>query len=465
MVPLDNRSDRQLWGIGSLVGAVACIPICYSLPSRDFASLKFASAIAGVTLSLNSVRLLSDHSATAGIRSAWRTSQEMVSGAWIEEMASANLPPSFQAPIMRQPAGEEFNNYFPAPPQFQAVAPPPESENLPDDRGGGRVNYGKMPGLNWYPSILIYGIPGAGKTTFTEEEVKKRLAAGHRVIVLDPHAAFGQWEGCEVIGGGMNYAAIDAKMIWFEEENERRYKTRETQANPKFETLTILAEEFTNWASRCKNSGEHFKTVNSDIRKVECHSIIVSHTRTLAGLGDAKGMAPLRDEAMLEVEILGDYDPITERATPRFEALVKMPGQSQSDRTLVKIERHSSKLPKPVAEVSDSVPRTSNEAPRQDSRKPGSPGRMPGLDLEAILAQILISGGNLTVYGWDWGMSDAERFELARFVVERELGVEKRILYLWGIKSGGTNHYKYAEARQYLDRLIEEINNSRGSNN
>jgi hypothetical protein len=61
----------------------------------------------------------------------------------------------------------------------------------------------------------------------------------------------------------------------------------------------------------------------------------------LAGLGDAKGMGALRDESMLEVEILGEYNAETERATPRFEAMVKMPGHSLSERTLIKLARHS----------------------------------------------------------------------------------------------------------------------------
>src|SRR4028118_839992 len=59
----------------------------------------------------------------------------------------------------------------------------------------------KMPILTNYPSVLIYGAPGSGKTTFAEQEVKRRLAAGHRVIVCDPHAAYGAWQGCSVVGG------------------------------------------------------------------------------------------------------------------------------------------------------------------------------------------------------------------------------------------------------------------------
>jgi hypothetical protein len=199
----------------------------------------------------------------------------------------------------------------------------------------------KMPNLSKYPSVLIYGVPGAGKSTFTEQEVAKRLKEGHRVIVLDPHAACGQWQGCEVIGAGMDYEAIDAKLLWFQKQVKDRYKTISSQSNPTFQPLTIVGEEFTNWSKRCDNSGEHFQTVNSDIRKAECYSIIVSHTRNLVGLGDAKGMGALRDESMLEVEILGKYNAETERATPRYEALVKMPGQSLTDRMLVKLAKLS----------------------------------------------------------------------------------------------------------------------------
>ncbi len=49
----------------------------------------------------------------------------------------------------------------------------------------------KMPVLTNYPSVLIYGAPGSGKTTFAEQEVKRRLEAGHKVIVCDPHATYG----------------------------------------------------------------------------------------------------------------------------------------------------------------------------------------------------------------------------------------------------------------------------------
>jgi Helicase HerA, central domain len=193
--------------------------------------------------------------------------------------------------------------------------------------------------LTNYPSVLIYGAPGSGKSTLAGEEIKRRIKAGHRVIVLDPHAAYGAWQGCEVVGAGMDYATIDSKLKDFASEVKQRYKAIATQPDPKFQPLTFVCDEFTNWASRCENSGDFFQAAVSDIRKAEVFALIVSHSRTMPGLGDAKGMAKLRDEALLEIELLGQQDPVTGKAVPKFEALVKLPGQSLGDRTLVKIPR------------------------------------------------------------------------------------------------------------------------------
>jgi hypothetical protein len=120
----------------------------------------------------------------------------------------------------------------------------------------------KMPVLTNYPSVLIYGAPGSGKTTFAEQEVKRRLEAGHRVIICDPHAAYGAWAGCSVVGGGMNYAAIDAKLEWFAEEVRRRYKRIESEPNPTFQPLTLCCDEFTNPPS----SSEVRATVSRSVR-------------------------------------------------------------------------------------------------------------------------------------------------------------------------------------------------------
>jgi hypothetical protein len=341
-----------------------------------------------------------------------------------------------------------------------------------------RATSPKMPNLSKYPSVLIYGVPGAGKSTFTEQEVAKRLKEGHRVIVLDPHAACGQWQECEVIGAGMDYEAIDAKLVWFQKQVKDRYKVISSQSNPKFQPLTIVGEEFTNWSKRCDNSGEHFQTVNSDIRKAECYSIIVSHTRNLAGLGDAKGMGALRDESMLEVEIMGEYNAETERATPRFEALVKMPGQSLSDRTLVKLVKHPTPKNAVVNEVSDAKIDTPNNSsgkdctlPEQDSGNLPNPygKRTEGSEnsegrnssealnesLNGFLAEVLAE--NLPpIFAANFPLkSHDRRVQLAKLVIAKNLGKQKTIYLLWGVTDGGRNHQRYADARNMLERLIK----------
>lgn len=450
------RSDRFYLGCGNLAGAVICLPLCWGLPSPDWAALKFGAALGSAALGANAARLLSQHSESAPIRAAWKESVVTVDAAWIEQLAIANLPPNCQLPVS---SGRSENYLLPvqtAQLNFQPIAQP-EDFQQPPERGDDRKIYGKMPGLNWYPSVLIYGIPGAGKTTFVEGEVKKRLAAGHQIIALDPHTAFGQWEDCEVVGAGMDYAAIDSKMVWFEKEIERRYKIRKAHPNPKFEPLTIVTEEFTNWATRCKHSDKHFKTVNSDIRKVECYSIIVTQTRTLAGLGDAKGMASLRDEAMLEVQILGDYSPHTQKATPRFEVLVKMPGQALSDRTLVKIDRHQN--PSSVNSPQASSPSAGSDwkLPQPEPENSGSPYGISAEVLSPILKEILESPGKVPLFSDALELPHEERLKLTQQIILRNLGTETTILCLWGIKSGGRNHQLYAEARVMLDRLIEDL--------
>jgi hypothetical protein len=230
-------------------------------------------------------------------------------------------------------------------------------------------NSPKMPVLTNYPSVLIYGAPGSGKTTFAEQEVKRRLAAGHRVIVCDPHAAYGAWQGCEVVGGGMNYAAIDAKLEWFATEVRRRYKIIESQPNPSFQPLTLVCDEFTNWAGRCSAAGEFFQSALSDIRKAKMFGVIVSHTRTMAGLANAAGMAKLRDEALLEVELLGQQCPKTGDAVPRYEAVVKLPGMPLNKRFILQVPKLTdpdshqptkadSAYLDPIARLQNSVPST-----------------------------------------------------------------------------------------------------------
>ncbi|MEG4292938.1 hypothetical protein Q5692_30180 [Microcoleus sp. C2C3] len=334
----------------------------------------------------------------------------------------------------------------------------------------------KMPVLTNYPSVLIYGAPGSGKTTFSEQEVKRRLEAGHKVIVCDPHAAYGAWQGCEVVGGGMNYAAIDAKLEWFALEVRRRYKIIESQPNPTFQPLTLVCDEFTNWAGRCSAAGEFFQSALSDIRKAKMFGLIVSHTRTMAGLANAAGMAKLRDEALLEIELLGQQCPKTGNAVPRYEAVVKLPGMPLNKRFILQVPTLSdpnNHQPTPAdSAYLNPIPRQQNSFPSNSisssEESAGTVGKLPERDaenggtlagtraerLEALLADVLASASQ-PVFSADFPLLEhSDRVQLAKLVIAQNLGKEKTIWLLWGVRPGGRNHNLYTEARAMLDRLI-----------
>jgi hypothetical protein len=334
----------------------------------------------------------------------------------------------------------------------------------------------KMPVLTNYPSVLIYGAPGSGKTTFAEQEVKRRLEAGHKVIVCDPHAAFGAWQGCEVVGGGMNYATIDAKLEWFATEVRRRYKRIESEPNPSFQPLTLVCDEFTNWAGRCSAAGEFFQSALSDIRKAKMFGLIVSHTRTMAGLANAAGMAKLRDEALLEIELLGQQCPKTGDAVPRYEAVVKLPGMPLNKRFILQVPKLSdpnnhqptpadSAYLNPIPRQENSNPRNSissseesagtvGKLPERDAENCGTPAGTRAERLEALLADVLASASQ-PVFSADFPLLEhSDRVQLALLVIAQNLGKEKTIWLLWGVRPGGRNHNLYTEARAMLDRLI-----------
>ena len=445
------RSDRFYLGCGNLAGAIICLPLCWGLPSPDWAALKFASAFGAAALGTNAARLLSQHSESAPIRAAWKESAITVDAAWIEQLAIANLPPRQQEQQFT-PANSEY--YLPQlpPPNFQPIAQENSrpTEETPPERGGDR----KMPNLSAYNAVLICGVPGAGKTTLAQREIQKRLNLGHEVIVLDPHAAYGAWQGCKIIGGGMDYKAIDAKLKWLFDEIKNRYSRQQNEPNPNFQPLTLVAEEFTQWSLKVKNSSEFFWTANTDIRKIEIFVLFINHTRTLIAMGGAKGAAQLRDDNLLEVYLQGEMNEETGRATPLYQALVKMPGKSLSERFLVAIERTNDRTSAPADRHQAG---SLQQLPQPPAENPGSPYGIPVEAESPIVAEILESPGKLPLFSNAIELPHEEKLKIAKSLISQNLGTEKLILCFWGITSGGRNHYLYVEARKMLDRLIKEL--------
>ncbi|MBE9235842.1 type IV secretion system DNA-binding domain-containing protein [Anabaena aphanizomenioides LEGE 00250] len=181
----------------------------------------------------------------------------------------------------------------------------------PNDKVSGTDNKTLQPdwvshAINYF-CVLIWGGQGSGKTTAASHIIKGKKDRGDKIIVLDPHAARGQWEGLEVIGAGMDYEAIDKFMGWYEEEAKHRYqllRNEGEEAVKKLGSICVVAEELTNYAKRCKNSGDFIQACLSDNRKIFFSSISISHGRTLALTGGSQGTAKTRDDSFLELHCI-----------------------------------------------------------------------------------------------------------------------------------------------------------------
>ncbi|MBD2234886.1 ATP-binding protein [Phormidium tenue] len=180
-----------------------------------------------------------------------------------------------------------------------------------------------------YPTILIYGPQGSGKSTLAHWLIQQRIAAGHHCEILDPHAAYGAWEGLPLYGAGMDYAACDARLVAFADLVKSRYQVLSTKPNFNPKPYTLLTEEFTNWAQHCSHAGQFFGSSMSDLRKVNMFAVYVAHGRTLTSLGGKAGVAEQRDQTLLEIELSAIVGP-GGKAMPSGKANVYYPGQKNT---------------------------------------------------------------------------------------------------------------------------------------
>jgi hypothetical protein len=211
------------------------------------------------------------------------------------------------------------------------------------------TRYDWMDDLLSYPSVLIYGAPGAGKSTFAEWLVIKRKDAGHQLEILDPHRAYGQWKGLDVFGDGMDFLSIDDRLKAFADLVESRYLKRSQKPDFNPRPMTVLAEEFTQWAKKCEHSAAFFEMSVSDIRKISMHVIYVSHARTMTALGGSKGLAGTRDSALLELELLAKVDEATGKATPAMRGLLKYPGRAPIEVAIPNLDKPAKSTKPPCA--------------------------------------------------------------------------------------------------------------------
>jgi hypothetical protein len=240
-----------------------------------------------------------------------------------------------------------------APPPPVAATAPPEQPSMPvtptSDPVADPTAY--LQNFLEYPGLLFGGM-GAGKSWTARYLVMEKVRAGYQVILLDPHAANHEWKGIRHIGAGMDYPAIAAFLQWYLDEIERRYQefnrsglTEEDwqeSLRQQQRITSVVSEEMTNWADRLPGDigSKFFKSAMSDSRKVLMPPLFVAHDRTLSALGDAKGLARLRDAALLELELIPTIHPMTRKPVSSGQGKLKLPGHAEwLPVALPKIER------------------------------------------------------------------------------------------------------------------------------
>jgi hypothetical protein len=348
---------------------------------------------------------------------------------------------SFDRAAASESPGTGWGDYEPrpVPPIAQTPIAPTFTLNRPDPDAW-------LNELVNYPSVLVFGAPGSGKTTFAEELITRR--SSHQVIAIDPHYQPGKWSGAEIVGAGFDYPAITAFMLDLLDIVQQRYQAY-SQGVTQFPPITIIAEELTNWSSRVGGSEKLIELI-PDARKIGLHFLFVAHDRTITALGGKSGLRKMLDATLCEVELLVKAD--ASGVQPAMKARLKMPNQPVRDVTVPRFAGSIAPTPKPTSNHLEPRTQSSFEAFNADMvRESNQPSNQPGSTQLALSAALEPNPEPPT---------DIE----SRFAEMKSLGMNKAqiIFMLWQVKKGNSSRYQMAS--DFYDRLNSKYLEMSGDN-
>jgi hypothetical protein len=143
---------------------------------------------------------------------------------------------------------------------------------------------------------LIVGVQDAGKSTLLRYLADDARAIS-RVAIVDPHTYNGKWPaGCDVIGAGRDFGAIDRALgALLAMMNSRYQRMAQGHSDRCNETpVTVIVDEWLAIARFCPGAREAIVTLLSESRKAAMRVYVACHSDSVKSLG-LDGQGDLRD--------------------------------------------------------------------------------------------------------------------------------------------------------------------------
>ncbi|MFB2832951.1 helicase HerA domain-containing protein [Floridanema evergladense] len=474
----DKKNFNSLWWcLGSAVvsvGVAVTIPMKPDFNLQSFGRVFFSAAVFGSGIGIikaaseidEKIYYREQHAEGQKIvfdnaMNRHLTAQTMID----DEFYSRFLPPEEQQCQQQEYQEQETEEYYP---QQQAYQPNTNYQEYPEEAEQTNSEYAWSNDLLGYPSVLIWGPQGSGKTSFAEWLVAERLKLGHEIIICDPHREYGQWEGLKVVGDGMDYEAIDKELVSYTSKIKERYKQRAKTKNYNPVPITIICDEFTGWADRCEGAADFMAECLTDIRKVNMHALFIAHAKTNIATGGKKGMSKTKEAGLLELELEAKVNPETRKASPKLKGKLRYPGMADKDRIAVKIA-HWMKVSsdfKSLVKQSKSEPQSQQEEPEQANiidvevrEVTEEAGQLVKVSaeirtLDEAIALVEIKLNNPDSPPLAEGKNREQIQLIFKALLHHNQGKVNTIKHLWGISKGGNKRYQ--EAGELYDVLLAE---------